>query len=212
MSEIKGTKVKKVDKNYLNQIYNFIGFLNKNYEKISKKFRNAKDHCIDIKNHIKLVEKYLHKFKIKNFKNREIKILYKQLNTDFQKEKNKIRDLNNSKNSDKIIISPSDFGFRNSLINKKKLYFFDFEYSGKDSLLKLLLDFYNCPEYRITNDNIEYLIKKFEAKYKIKIKKIFILLKKINKIKWTFIILNSILKPDFNKKLVLTKAKRYYEL
>jgi len=44
-----------------------------------------------------------------------------------------------------IYMSPSDLGLHNILIKSKKLIFFDFEYSGLDSVLKLLYDFYLHP-------------------------------------------------------------------
>lgn len=44
-------------------------------------------------------------------------------------------------------LSPSDYGFHNTLINVEgRLVFLDFEYSGRDDLAKLVNDWMACPE------------------------------------------------------------------
>ena len=52
----------------------------------------------------------------------------------------------------KEVVSPSDFGFHNSLSCFGKLYFLDFEYSGIDSPIKLILDFLLQPDYLVQSD------------------------------------------------------------
>ncbi len=41
------------------------------------------------------------------------------------------------------VISPSDFGFHNSLLNGNRIIFVDFEYAGFDDPLKLIADFFS---------------------------------------------------------------------
>jgi hypothetical protein len=48
------------------------------------------------------------------------------------------------------IYSPSDFGFHNILHRSERLFFFDFEYSGKDHPIKLILDFLYQPEVNLS--------------------------------------------------------------
>lgn len=50
-----------------------------------------------------------------------------------------------------LVLSPSDFGFHNALMNKN-VHFFDFEYAGLDSLEKLTTDFFAQPRYAIPQD------------------------------------------------------------
>jgi len=54
------------------------------------------------------------------------------------------------KNLPSRILSPSDVGFHNTLISDDSMYFFDFEYSGLDSPLKLVSDFILQPRYEIS--------------------------------------------------------------
>jgi len=51
---------------------------------------------------------------------------------------------NNISNSNRIL-SPSDFGLHNTISEKKKLYFLDFEYFGWDDPIKLICDFFWHP-------------------------------------------------------------------
>lgn len=54
--------------------------------------------------------------------------------------------------SSRIFLSPSDFGFHNCIESKDGLTFIDFEYSGIDNPLKLILDFIYQPDFYITQD------------------------------------------------------------
>ena len=50
------------------------------------------------------------------------------------------------------ILSPSDFGFHNAVVEQGQLSFFDFEYAGWDDPAKLICDFTCQPDYRIGQD------------------------------------------------------------
>lgn len=58
-----------------------------------------------------------------------------------------------SRVSSKIFLSPSDFGFHNCIESNNGLVFIDFEYSGIDNPLKLILDFTYQPDFYITEEN-----------------------------------------------------------
>ena len=53
------------------------------------------------------------------------------------------------------ILSPSDLGFHNVLVDNKSLYFLDFEYAGWDDPAKLICDFYCQPELPVTFEQAE---------------------------------------------------------
>ncbi|WP_407641547.1 protein kinase family protein [Desulfobacula phenolica] len=53
---------------------------------------------------------------------------------------------------EETIISPSDFGFHNSILTKKKLFFIDFEYAGWDDPAKMICDFFCQPEIPVPLD------------------------------------------------------------
>ena len=50
------------------------------------------------------------------------------------------------------ILSPSDFGFHNTLLHQGRLSFVDFEYAGWDDPVKLICDFLCQPDLPITQD------------------------------------------------------------
>ncbi len=76
--------------------------------------------------------------------------------------KNHLRLFSSEKiNVGKIIVSPSDFGLHNFILNGKSPYFFDFEYSGTDSILKCILDFVLHPANKIEFDDLDSYINKF---------------------------------------------------
>ena len=63
------------------------------------------------------------------------------------------------------ILSPSDFGFRNTLVHKDDLYFLDFEYAGWDDPAKLICDFGCQPDIPINNDSLNIFIQSFSDWY-----------------------------------------------
>ena len=54
-----------------------------------------------------------------------------------------------------LCVSPSDFGFHNTIVKKGKLFFVDFEYAGRDDPAKLLADFFIQPEIKVSSDYME---------------------------------------------------------
>jgi len=56
------------------------------------------------------------------------------------------------------IISPSDFGFHNSIIHGKQLCFIDFEYAGWDDPAKMVCDFFCQPEIPVSLDYYTYFV------------------------------------------------------
>ena len=164
MTELKGVKIKEVNKNYLDQAIKFIFSLNKNFKISSQYFIRAVDHCLKFHtNHIIITEKYFQKYNKILLSNLNLNTFYLKLKKIFFYQKKILKNYK-FKDQDEKIISPSDFGFRNAIVRNKKIYFFDFEYSGLDGLTKLLLDFANCPEFSLTRTQIIYIIKKFEQK------------------------------------------------
>ena len=91
------------------------------------------------------------------------------------------------------IISQSDIGIHNAALYKKNIFFFDFEYSGRDHIVKFLCDIYYQPELNVNRKffkvflnniqkfigiNISGAIATFEPFYKAKM--ILIILKIFN--------------------------------
>ena len=128
---------------------------------------------------------------------------------------------------DERCLSPSDFGFHNSLLRSDgTLCFIDFEYAGWDDPAKAVGDFFSHPGVPITREYFDIFLNKFLESYpqkeiiSIRVK----LLEIIFQIKWCCIILNEFLphqakrrnfanpKQDSQerKNIQLTKAKRLF--
>jgi hypothetical protein len=67
-----------------------------------------------------------------------------------------------------ILINPSDLGLHNMILNNGNIIFYDFEYAGKDSYLKLLIDFCLHPINEIKFNNFELYNKTFAKALNIK--------------------------------------------
>lgn len=118
------------------------------------------------------------------------------------------------------ILSPSDVGFHNTLISNNLMYFFDFEYSGLDSPLKLVSDFILQPRYEITSMQTRIFLQSLyfvDRKFIDQLNVIFPLFV----IKWILIFYN-FLDPQNNIKYVnyrssdftqrINKAERYFKI
>jgi hypothetical protein len=101
----------------------------------------------------------------------------------------------------KVIVNPSDFGVHNSLLSKNQLVFFDFEYSGLDSLLKCVMDFVLHPANKIDISEIDNVAKTFSAAVGLTNFAILESTKKCFYLWWILRLLNSISKTALKEKL-----------
>jgi hypothetical protein len=112
----------------------------------------------------------------------------------------------------KEVVSPSDFGFHNTLSCFGKLFFLDFEYSGIDSPIKLILDFLLQPDYLVQSDQEEQFLDSLAPLFKsgdIAIPKT---LRNVFMIKWINIIWKSAFSSEdetFQRKKVLQYLGRH---
>ena len=90
-----------------------------------------------------------------------------------------------------IIANPSDYGVHNSIFYLEKIYFFDFEYSGRDSLLKCIMDFVLHPANNINISNIDKIIQSFSLAVGKNNFKILNITKKCFFLWWVLRLLNS---------------------
>lgn len=152
-SWIEGTEPKKINKDHINEAIKFLKKLKKISLRNNFKNKKASEACLS---YIELTRQISHKTDNLLNKNKNEKTLVKFLSERLspisrefiQKGKTiwpkESRTLNLKRV--KRILSPSDFGFHNSLVTKdKKLYFIDFDYFGWDDPVKLVADFYWHP-------------------------------------------------------------------
>ena len=117
--------------------------------------------------------------------------------------------------TNKKIISQSDVGFHNILKKNNKLFFFDFEFSGWDDPYKLYSDLVIQPENILNYKEAIFILTKLsklihrDFDEKIFRKYIF-----LYSIKWSIIIMNQLIKNQFNnfeRDKIFKKAKAYLD-
>ena len=150
---IEGNEPKRLNQDHINQAVKFIKKLKKISLRNNFKNKKASEACLSYN---ELIRQISHKKVNLLDKNKNEKILIKFISeklSPISKElirQGKITWPQESRTLnlqwDKRILSPSDFGFHNSLVTKdKKLYFIDFDYFGWDDPVKLIADFYWHP-------------------------------------------------------------------
>ena len=216
---VKGDNFKNItlNKNHINQASSFFSSLNNsNFKsKYGKEIKNASESCFSIKSHLELTKNkisYLVKSINNTIENSEIIDLLNDLNECYKKTEKQIINFSKQNNidideeigSDKRVISPSDFGFHNCIINEnKKLIFFDFEYSGLDDPAKVIGDFFSQLEVPVPITFFNLFVDKAFANFKNKNE--MILRSKLQlplyKIKWACIVLNVFLPVNLERRL-----------
>jgi hypothetical protein len=148
---IEGESLLKYGKKELKSALSFIKLLHhKSQTKLFKNFPLAADAClkgedIEIQINRRLVQlddatkKYS---ELNQFINHDFKPLLVEISSWSKNEWPLDEDFKISLNRDQLILSPSDFGFHNSIQSKSgELIFHDFEYLGWDNPVKLISDF-----------------------------------------------------------------------
>jgi len=215
---VRGNRVVVADQNFIAAAANFINTINKNSQNQSSPYF-AKDALIELD--YLLVDLAN---RVKKLKSCEIPIDAEAIvfgilegvdnllanSTKIEKEFERIQARNSRESYSKFILSPSDFGIHNSIQTESGVYFLDFEYSGKDSPLKLFGDFISHPQhllkenlirlfYELTKDTLCFELEHFS--------KLFLLLFRF---KWCLIMCNPIVKPTgYNSKYLETLSEYY---
>ena len=122
------------------------------------------------------------------------------------------------------IVSPSDFGFHNSLISSEGLFFVDFEYAGMDDPAKLVCDFVCQPAIPAPEGSMQVMVRELCAAgqpegLELRASE----LMPLHRLKWCCIILNEFKNTDAKRRsfakgatntdtrcLQLDKAKHYF--
>lgn len=94
------------------------------------------------------------------------------------------------------ILSPSDFGFHNVIMQDNNLFFIDFEYAGFDTPWKFILDFFCQPDIPVVLKYVDKFRELEGFEFITKNKKLFLTAFKLTQLKWCLIMLN-----EFNPKV-----------
>lgn len=214
------TKNNIIDSVNHNHIENYASFINKinSFSNIQSYKNDAKDSFVLPQDFIALILNILEIYQKSPLKEAD------QVFDNLELIEKIIRNLkinkNILKNLPSKILSPSDVGFHNTLISDDSMYFFDFEYSGLDSPLKLVSDFILQPRYEITSMQTRIFLQSLyfvNRKFIDQLNVIFPLFV----IKWILIFYN-FLDPQNNIKYVnyrssdftqrINKAERYFKI
>jgi thiamine kinase-like enzyme len=231
---INGKKVTKVTKNDISQCIKFIKKINQNtFKKNYINFKMATESCVSIEEHIQTANKriiMLSKFP-KNYgvykdAKEFVKVKLKKKLNDVQKtilNTFSKTEINKKLRKKDLILSPSDFGFHNTIKKNKKLYFFDFEYAGMDDPVKLISDFICQPDCQLSKKHISFFYKNIMKIFpqNLEIKRRLKAVIYIHRIKWCCVIMSEILNTKYlerrqfagssvNVKKCFNKAQTYY--
>ena len=110
----------------------------------------------------------------------------------------------------KKFISPSDFGFHNSIETLETLFFIDFEYSGLDSPVKLILDFLHQPDYFVSRRDAEFFCDQIYQISKIRFEEFASNIRLLFAIKWLLIVLKRVSHKD-QSEVSPHEAMNYYQ-
>ncbi|CAE19697.1 conserved hypothetical protein [Prochlorococcus marinus subsp. pastoris str. CCMP1986] len=209
LSWINGERLSNPSNDECQTLVDFLINIQSNREsEFAKKIGNASEAQFSINDHInhvherfKKVDNYFSINKENNIPKEssfyELEILFNKLFRKFGENIDKSFPFFDSKKDIYKILSPSDVGFHNILIDRKKLYFIDFEYAGWDDPCKLICDLVLQPDYPIPSKYIGTINKLISNKHfpKDSLNNLDLMLN-IYQSKWVLIILNTII---FNK-------------
>jgi len=194
----------------------------------SKTLKDATEACFDIEQHINLVNARLEQLNHIEPDSSEVVAFLEWIKNVLQPAWLRIRTniIATHKNSlaQEVTLSPSDFGFHNTLEYHGKLSFIDFEYAGWDSMAKLICDFICQPELPITSSQAAQFLTKLasETKDPDLLDQVNTLLP-LHRVKWCCILLNVFRSVDRQRRShsgvsssgilneQLNKAKYYFD-
>lgn len=125
-----------------------------------------------------------------------------------------------------LILSPSDFGFHNTLLHDGHLSFVDFEYAGWDDPAKLICDFICQPELPVSEEQGLQFCEELSSQlpHGEAIRERVRILLPVHRLKWCCILLNELRVEDRKRRvhatgaspegllaLQLDKAQRYFD-
>ena len=228
-SFISGTKPSVVTDSHIDQATQFILLLQSLRNHPSAKIlKNATDACFDFDQHINLVNVRFEQFSHIEPNSAEVidflEWVKNVLHPTWLKIRANILVADKGSLIQEVTLSPSDFGFHNTLEYHGTLSFIDFEYAGWDSMAKLICDFICQPELPISSSQATKFLTKIakETNDPGLIDQVNALLP-LHRMKWCCILLNVFRNVDRQRRshsgvsssgiLIeqLNKAKYYFE-
>lgn len=213
-SFLPGGKPTIISSNHIRQAAKFINDINQlRYLPDSNNISPASDACFCLLDHFNLVDNRISSLtSIKPISKLETEVfsfVNKQLKPAWEKLKKQLlsqfgsSQLKKKLSFNERILSPSDFGFHNTLEYKNNLFFVDFEYAGWDDPAKLICDFICQPEVPVPEYQCNYFIENIQNYLPrlsgIKSRVDYLL--PLHRIKWCCILLNEFKVEDRKRRL-----------
>jgi len=233
-SYLPGELPKSINGGLVNQACEFIKKINEfRNEELAKSLPEASEACFSIISHLNSVKKRVTRLNqiipSSPIQNEVSSFVKSSLITSLNNITNDITEqFSNEKLQQTLpitsrIISPSDFGFQNTLIDNNAVYFVDFEYAGWDDPAKLICDFGSQPEIPVNEEflqtfKVSFLTWLEDAEVSIHRSEI---LMPLYRLKWCCIMLNEFTSvgkdrrnhagKKFDYENQFQKSKTYYE-
>jgi len=233
-SHLPGELPKAINGNLVNQACDFIKKINEfRNEKSAKQLPEASEACFSISMHLNCVKERVSRLNqivpsspiqadVSSFVQLSLITSLEKITNIIIKQYSDEK-LKQSLPLESRIISPSDFGFQNTLIERNKLFFLDFEYAGWDDPAKLICDFGCHPEIPIKDEFLQVFKNSFltwledaeDSIYRSEI------LMPLYRLKWCCIMLNEFTSEGkdrrnhageiFNQEKQFKKVKTYFK-
>jgi len=212
---IEGIKIKSeqdVRNHHITACGEFIAGINDPSKHNGLSLMNASEACFSIIDHLNTIDERINELTINTSQDDQLKLVLNQIQDHWLNIKEKVLKESNALQisieailpQEKRIISPSDFGFHNAIIQKNGLIkFIDFEYAGWDDPAKLVGDFFGQvaipASAKFVDDFIASCFKhpsftEFDAN------RMYLLIDSY-KIKWCYIVLNIFLNKNLSRRL-----------
>jgi hypothetical protein len=213
-SFLKGSCPKEVEPRHISQAVQFIHQINQFRESAGDStLPSASEACFSVNEHLNSVEHRLKNLtslegdtelvkKAQEFVEKFLLRKWSQIKEHIEKVIRK-KDFEESLSQEERILSPSDFGFHNTLESEQgDLSFIDFEYAGWDDPVKLICDFGCQPEIPVNKELWLQFLNKLSEKLEIpSISQRAKVLLPVYRIKWCCIMLNEFRSVGFTRRL-----------
>jgi hypothetical protein len=179
----------------------------------------ASDACFSISNHLELVERRLLRLAALDHEaphaSEAQRLVFTMLRPTWDSVRERAMrgtlalglDLHRSLSEAECCLSPSDFGFHNTLVTDDgRLIFLDFEYAGRDDPAKLVVDFFCQPEVPVPLSCLDQFIARLaldeaaQARCRI--------LLDVARVKWACILLNDFLPVGAARRAFAERSER----
>jgi hypothetical protein len=209
---IKIRSAKDIRNHHITACAEFISGLNQPSEKNALSLINASEACFSINDHLNTIDKRIGELAINSNLDNQLDIILNKIQDQWLRIKEKaLKECDALQISaeailpiERRIISPSDFGFHNAIIQETGLIkFIDFEYSGWDDPAKLVGDFFGQVAIPVSANYLDDFIAscfKHPSFTELDANRIYLLMDSY-KIKWCCIVLNIFLSKNLSRRL-----------